>query len=402
MQDNPVRSDTALKLPATALLLRAGDQWFKIASMTLKQHVVISSEEPGINPGLPRLRLALVAQAAERLLAADDPGRMVDELFELIQSELRLDVLFNYRLAGDRLILEAHAGLTEEQVAAGSELQLGQAVCGCAARDRQRFHMTNVQASDDPLVAFVKDVGLNAYVCTPLVHGGTLIGTLGFGRKWADRFTDDELSFLHTLCHYVALAKFRLRVEQELRAGIAHREHLLSELNHRVRNALQLAVSVIRLEAGAEADEACAAALRRAGDRIEVIASAHRPIYASGDLSTVRIADLLSDVGGDRAATSVKVTASAGARLPIEQGVALSLLVDTILGNARPTGDTAPMEIIVDGASGAITEVILKGVTQSEDILAQRLPRALLRQLQATHSMEAEILTIRLPARSHA
>ncbi|MET1757136.1 GAF domain-containing protein [Novosphingobium sp. RD2P27] len=370
--------------------------------MTLKQHVVISSEEPGINPGLPRLRLALVAEAAERLLAADDPARMVDELFGLIQSELRLDVFFNYRLANGCLILEAHGGLTDEQAAAGSQLHLGQAVCGCAARDRQRFHMTGVQASDDPLVAFVKDVGLNCYVCTPLVHGGTLVGTLGFGRKWADRFTDDELSFLHTLCHYVALAKYRLRVEQELRAGIAHRERLLSELNHRVRNALQLAVSVIRLEAGAEADQACAAAMRRAGDRIEVIASAHRPIYASGDLSTVCIAELLGDVGGNRAATSIKVTTTEGARLPIEQGVALALLVDTILSDARQIGKTAPMEIIVEGASGAITEVVLRGVAQSDDVLAQRLPRALLRQLEAMHSTEGEALIIRLPARPHA
>lgn len=189
------------------------------AGMALQQHVEIPLGGQTVDPELPQRRLALVAEAAEGLLAAEDPARMVDELFGLIQSELRLDVFFNYRLEAGRLVLEAHGGLTPEQAAAGAELDLGQAVCGCAARDRQRFHVTGVQQSEDPLVAFVRDVGLDAYACTPLLHGDRLIGTLGFGRKWADRFTDDELSFLHTLCHFVALAKYRLMVEQELRAG---------------------------------------------------------------------------------------------------------------------------------------------------------------------------------------
>ncbi|MEZ0497402.1 histidine kinase dimerization/phosphoacceptor domain -containing protein [Sphingomonas sp. IW22] len=314
--------------------------------MALEQQVNIPKGGPVLDPDLPQRRLALVAEAAERLLAADDPARMVDELFALIQTELRLDVFFNYRLEENRLLLEAHGGLTPEEAVAGAELELGQAVCGCAARDRQRFHVTGVQKSDDPLVAFVRQVGLDAYACTPLLHGDTLIGTLGFGRRWADRFTDDELRFLHTLCHFVELAKYRFMVEQKLRTGFEQRNRLLSELNHRVRNALQLAVSVVRLEAASARGEAFLNALNRAVERIEVIASAHRPIYASEDFSIVNIFDLLGAVG--EAATDQKLTVT-GARdvnLPIEQGVALALLVHTALAESSAANEPATVEVV--------------------------------------------------------
>ncbi|MFC7554787.1 GAF domain-containing protein [Pseudoroseomonas wenyumeiae] len=111
--------------------------------------------------------------------------------------------------------LEAHGGLTPAEAAAGATLDIGQAICGQVARNRKPCHAVAVQRSDDPMVAFVRQVGLDAYACTPLVQGNELLGTLGFGRRWAERFDEDELSFLHTVCQYVALAKHRLRTEQE-------------------------------------------------------------------------------------------------------------------------------------------------------------------------------------------
>jgi GAF domain-containing protein len=150
---------------------------------------------------LPRRYLALIADIAGRLLAADNDVGMVAELFALIRDELRLDIFFNYRLDDGRLVLEAHGGLSEAEAASGASLEIGQAVCGCVARDRVPAHATGVQASADPLHDFIRGLGLDAYACTPLIYGGTLIGTLGFGRRWADRFSEDELSFLHTVCH---------------------------------------------------------------------------------------------------------------------------------------------------------------------------------------------------------
>ena len=81
-----------------------------MAPHALLQHVRLSHDG-----SLPRAEpsnryLALAAEVAERLLGAADPARMVDELFELVRTELRLDVFFNYRFNEGQLVLEAHGG----------------------------------------------------------------------------------------------------------------------------------------------------------------------------------------------------------------------------------------------------------------------------------------------------
>lgn len=344
-----------------------------------QQHVTLSSETAAADPAMPGRYLALIAEVAEQLLAAEDAAAMVDSLFALIRRELRLDAFFNYRLEDERLVLEAHAGLTDAQAGAGAVLALGQAVCGCAARDRRRVHVTAVQASDDPLVAFVKDVGLDAYVCTPLVHGQDLLGTLGFGRRWADRFDADELHFLQTVCHYVALAKHRLKAERTLREALAVREHLLAELNHRVRNALQMAVGLVRIEGADAADPAARRAVARIADRLEVLAAAHRPLY-SDDPSSVGVRQLLESVFGPSRAP-VPAPAEAMRRVAIEPAVALALVIHLLLEDAPP--GESPVIAIRDGATPAEFRIEVEGGHRGPAALDGRLALALLRQLGA-------------------
>ena len=56
--------------------------------------------------------LSLVAAATDQLMAADDPGAMIDSLFALIRKDLRLDVFFHFRRDGDAVRLETSGGLT--------------------------------------------------------------------------------------------------------------------------------------------------------------------------------------------------------------------------------------------------------------------------------------------------
>jgi len=328
----------------------------------LRERVVLE-ERAGDAQALPHRRLTLLAEVAERLLAADDPAAMVDEMFELVRTELRLDAFFNYRFDDGVLVLEAHAGLTEQEAKEGRVLALGQAVCGCVARDRSRLHAAAVQRSADPMLAFVKQVGLDSYACTPLLHGTELLGTLGFGRKWAERFSEDELSFLHTICHYVALAKYRLRLEEQLRAGLSQREALLSELNHRVRNSLQIAIALVAIEAREAAQPEVRAALERSVARLEVLAIAHRPLYAGGGRDAVEIESLLRETAGEEAAFDP--VEGGPYLLDAEPAIALALLVRILLetGKPRPTIAIAAAQ----EAAGRMLTIGLRGVGGERD-----------------------------------
>lgn len=162
-----------------------------------------------------------------------------------------------------------------------------------------------------------------------------------------------------------------------------------------MRNALQLAVSVVRLEVTSAGDRAFSDALLRAADRIEVIASAHRPLYASDDPSTVAVADLLTAAGGGSIDGSLTVKDGAGAKLPIEQGVALALLVHTAFAEGGVPDQPASVEI-AEQPGGTGMDVTLAGVRPETDALSGRLARALLRQLNGVVEAMPGGLTIRI------
>src|SRR3546814_10072079 len=92
-----------------------------------------------------------------------------------------------------------------------------------------------MQASPDIAAAFLKGVGLHAFVCLPLLVGERLLGTLGFGRRWTDRFSNEDIRFLETVAAYVAIAKDRLRSEAALRVNDRRSEEHTSELQSLMR-----------------------------------------------------------------------------------------------------------------------------------------------------------------------
>jgi len=162
-------------------------------------------------------RFDLLARTAERLLTAEDPSRMMDEIFGTVQEHLGLDAYLNYRFdeQSAALVIEAAAGIPEVLAGEFQRLDLGQSFCGTAAQTRQPLIAESLPASADPKAEVSKRSGFRAYACHPLIVGERLLGTLSFASKHRDRFEADEIEFMRTICHYVATAKERLRLLHE-------------------------------------------------------------------------------------------------------------------------------------------------------------------------------------------
>ena len=217
-------------------------------------------------------RLELLSDAAAHLLEAQDPTVMVQELFAKVCAHLNVHAYFNFMVndAGDALRLDSFAGIPERSAHLLARLEFGQAVCGMVAATRRPMHVPDVQHSEDSLVKLIKSYGIRAYCCHPLMAGERLLGTLSFGSRAKDRFDDDEVAFMRAICHYVAIAKERLRLEKELRQGIAElgaannqlaeadrrKDEFLAMLAHELRNPLapvRNAVAVLRLAGPSDA-----------------------------------------------------------------------------------------------------------------------------------------------------
>jgi PAS domain S-box-containing protein len=136
-------------------------------------------------------RLRLCAQAAELLFEATDVAEAGRALFDLIAAELKLSLFLLYVTTGDGgLELVAHCGLPEVETAkpAAKEERARR-----SARRGGAWFEQRMAAADMPL------------------------GLIGFGRRRAGSFQEDDLVFLRRVSNYFARALGRLRAEAALR-----------------------------------------------------------------------------------------------------------------------------------------------------------------------------------------
>ena len=228
----------------------ATTQWFGTCTDVADQH-----------PSEERLRrrnerLHMLSRAAAHVLTEEDQDHMVRILFDQVAEHLQLDVYFNFMVdeLSDVLLLDSATGITDAQREGLQRLEFGQSVCGCVAQHKEPMIITSVQTLTDERTALIRSLGIRAYACNPLMAGDRLIGTLSFASRTRDHFSEEDLEFLRTICHYVAIAKERLRVEKELRyaldrseaASIAKSE-FLANMSHEIRTPMNAVVGLANL-----------------------------------------------------------------------------------------------------------------------------------------------------------
>ncbi|WP_328757784.1 MASE3 domain-containing protein [Geomonas diazotrophica] len=164
-------------------------------------------------------RLDLLADTANSLLQSKAPRQLADTLCRQVMDFLGCDVFFNYLVDEEEgvLKLNACAGIGGEQAAAIERLNLGVAICGCAARDACRIVAENIPASQDVRADLVRSLGIKAYACHPLLSQGRVLGTLSFGTRSRTSFSEDDLSLMKAVADQVAIAMERNRMEETLR-----------------------------------------------------------------------------------------------------------------------------------------------------------------------------------------
>jgi two-component sensor histidine kinase len=105
--------------------------------------------------------------------------------------------------------------------------------------------------------------------------------------------------------------------DRNLREAIAQKTMLVREVHHRVKNNLQIVMSLLSLQAGRLKDPAAQEALRQARARINALALVHRILYEIEDQNLVDIKRLVEDLaiqthegfGGDRSDIRIQVDA---------------------------------------------------------------------------------------------
>ncbi|MET4700804.1 chemotaxis family two-component system sensor kinase Cph1 [Constrictibacter sp. MBR-5] len=133
-------------------------------------------------------------------------------------------------------------------------------------------------------------------------------------------------------------------VERSLRAALAHnqelaqhREVLIREINHRVKNSLQLTSSIINLQSRRVTDPASRELFAQAVQRIRVTARTHERLYRDHDGTSVEFGTYLRELCDDLARTygDAKVVVDARrVQLPADTAINLALIANELVTNA--------------------------------------------------------------------
>jgi two-component sensor histidine kinase len=129
--------------------------------------------------------------------------------------------------------------------------------------------------------------------------------------------------------------------ETELRESLAQKEALVREVHHRVKNNLQLVMSLLNLHARRIKDPRAEAAFAEARSRINALATLHRRLYESETLQEVDLRWFLEDLcvelrrGGLSGGRHIELTVQAPEEvIGPEVAVPLGLLVTEAITNA--------------------------------------------------------------------
>jgi two-component system CheB/CheR fusion protein len=137
----------------------------------------------------------------------------------------------------------------------------------------------------------------------------------------------------------------RMEQEERLRRSLEEKSMLVREIHHRVKNNLQVIVSLLSLQASHTDDPDVIAAFSETEGRVRAIAQIHERLYATDDLTEVEFASYLTNLARellmlhavvpDRVSLDLHLTDLV---LPIEQAIPLALVANELIVNSLKHG----------------------------------------------------------------
>ncbi len=205
------------------------------------------------------------------------------------------------------------------------------------------------------------------------------------------------------------------RRTEELQEALATQTMLVHEVDHRVKNNIQMISALLSMQAAAIQDPAARASLDSMLQRVESIGAVHRRLYQSKDVRRFDLAEFVRDVSGELLKLSGREDIELALELksvhvPSQQASPISLMLNELMMNsfkhAFPPDRGGHMAITLEGSDRDLKVVIADDGVGMPDIRARsgfgtRLIRTLARQLQAevvwTAADPGTMVELRLP-----
>lgn len=211
---------------------------------------------------------------------------------------------------------------------AGYALHTGKPVISNHLENEERFRTPELLAEH----------GIHRAMNVILQGDGKPFGVLEVDSRLEGEFSEHDISFLQGAANILGMAIERQQYQRKLTEALDRHEILLKEVNHRVKNSLQVVSSMLNLQAKAAGDPTLSARLAEASLRITTVGRAYDRLAYKADYEVMELNGYLREVSKDIMAAVAPSTlifdAVGDIQFSADRAILIALIINELASNA--------------------------------------------------------------------
>jgi two-component sensor histidine kinase len=247
--------------------------------------------------------------------------------------------VMEYLPAENRLLVRAGVGWDEGVVGhatigadlaspAGYALRTGKPVISNHLENEQRFRTPEL----------LVEHGIRRAMNVILQGDGSPFGVLEVDSRSEGEFGEHDIAFLQGAANILGMAIEQQQYQRKLQAALDRHQILLKEVNHRVKNSLQVVSSMLHLQASAVGDPVLSEHLNEAANRVSAVGRAYERLAYNADYENIGLVSYLREVINDLetavAPCKVHLEAPEEIQFAADRAILIALIINELVLNA--------------------------------------------------------------------
>ena len=247
--------------------------------------------------------------------------------------------VLEYIPAEKRLLVRAGVGWNEGVIGtasvgadlaspAGFALRTGKPVISNHLENEERFRTPEL----------LIEYGIRRAMNVILQGDGSPFGVLEVDSRSEGEFSEHDVAFLQGAANILGMAIEQQQYQRKLNAALDRHQLLLKEVNHRVKNSLQVISSMLHLQANAVGDPHLSERLNEASSRISAVGRAYERLAYNADYENIDLVGYLREVIEDLkvavAPCKIHLDAPQEIQFAADRAILVALIINELVSNA--------------------------------------------------------------------
>jgi two-component sensor histidine kinase len=247
--------------------------------------------------------------------------------------------VLEYVPADNRLLVRAGVGWHEGIVGkatVGADLESPSGFALRTGKPVISNHLENEQRFRTP--ELLVEHGIRRAMNVILQGDGSPYGALEVDNRSEGEFSQHDVAFLQGAANILGMAIEQQQYQRKLQAALDRHQVLLREVNHRVKNSLQVVSSMLQLQAHAVGDQDLSERLTEAASRVNAVGRAYERLAYTADYENIDLIEYLRQIINDLEPTvapcKIQFDAPEAIQFAADRAILIGLIINELVSNA--------------------------------------------------------------------